>query len=230
MLAGIPRVAKALLVLGVVTMAASFIPNHFLNFALLGDPLEVIATASLVIGACVVVRALSQSVLVTRFLITGSACLILARVLDMLEEFRVLTGVALVGREGLGHSLSVRVLETFGYVCVLLTMLAIVRELAQLKMAAESEHRRLKDLHEASLLPIGDGWLTEAENETPPHDELPPTGDLVPSAVGRRLGSWTITDARVAPARPKPPIQATGAVRAARERAACSPRRSRSRA
>ncbi|MCP4644680.1 MAG: PAS domain S-box protein [bacterium] len=152
MVGRISPLAKMLLVVGVLFFAGSYYPNYILQEDTIGDAFDLVGTGALVLGACLIVRSFSKSHYVIGAIYTGAACLTLARVIDFTQEMAFLRGVPFVGDTGLGSTLIMRGLEGFGYCCVLLTMLAVLYELAQLKASAELEHQRYLELHEASLL------------------------------------------------------------------------------
>ncbi|MDZ4859092.1 MAG: PAS domain S-box protein [Candidatus Hydrogenedentes bacterium] len=142
--------ALTLIISGVVVFLLSFYPNMFLKNELVGDAFELVGTAGLVFGVSVFVGQLSRSTYATGLYLGGCFLLTLARFLDFTEEINGLSGVFLVGDNGLGHDLAMRMSESVGYIGLLLSMLALMHELSRMMLNAEEEGRRYKSLHQAS--------------------------------------------------------------------------------
>jgi len=142
--------AKALIIGGALIFALSFVPNIALHNNFIGDLLELLGTAGLVGGANLIVLRLTHRSYITGWFIAGSAFLIFARFLDFTEELAVLANVPFIGAQGFGHEFVERSSESFGYICVLITMLFVMYELARLNESAETEKLRFKDLFESS--------------------------------------------------------------------------------
>lgn len=142
--------AKALIAAGVLVFGLSFYPNVVTGNNLLGDLFEMLGTAGLVVGANLIVLRLTQRPYITRSFIAGSVFLILARALDFVEQIAVLEHVPFVGASGFGQEFAERTSESFGYICLLITMLFVMYELARLNERAEAEKLRFKELFEAS--------------------------------------------------------------------------------
>lgn len=144
--------ATVLLASGVVIFTGSFYPNYVWDNDFYGDLLELAGTALLLLGACIIIARISGTVFVKASLYTGSVSLVLARVLDWVEELTITQPMPLIGADSAFRPIATRAMESFGYICVFLAMLAILRQLVQLKTHAEHEHRRYLELYEASLL------------------------------------------------------------------------------
>lgn len=142
--------AKALIILGVIVFGISFYPNMFAGNNFVGDLFELFGTAGLVIGASLIVLRLTQRRYITRSFIAGSVFLILARFLDFTEQLAVLESVPFMGANGFGQEISERTSEAFGYICILITMLFVMYELAKMNERAEAEKLRFKKLFESS--------------------------------------------------------------------------------
>lgn len=139
-----------LIAIGVAIFLSSFYPNIAARDAVVGDFLELLGTACIVAGANVFVRRVSRSEYVTGLFLGGCVLLAFARLLDFCDEVQVLNDVAVLGRDGAAHELVMRLAESVGYICILLTLLALMHELSKLIDTAETEGRRYKELHQAS--------------------------------------------------------------------------------
>jgi two-component system cell cycle sensor histidine kinase/response regulator CckA len=144
------RAALALIVAGVVVFLLSFYPNMTLKNELVGDAFELLGTAGLVFGVSLFVNQLSRSTYATGLYLGGCILLTLARFFDFTEEIDSIQGVFLVGDNGLGHDLALRLCESIGYIGLLLSMLALMHELSRMMLQAEDEGRRYKSLHQSS--------------------------------------------------------------------------------
>jgi PAS domain S-box-containing protein len=142
--------AKAAIGLGVLIFAFSFVQNMALQNHLAGDLLELLGTAALVGGANLIVLRLTQRTYITGSFIAGSAFLILARFLDFTEEIPALSGVPFLGGAGFGQEFLERGSESFGYICLLVTMLFVMYELARLNESTQAEKQEFKTLFESS--------------------------------------------------------------------------------
>ncbi|MCC6490340.1 MAG: PAS domain S-box protein [Candidatus Hydrogenedentes bacterium] len=142
--------ARILLIAGAAIFGLSFLPNIALGVALWGDFLELAGTALLVVGANLIVLRLTSRPYIVRLFLMGSMFLILARFFDYTEELRVLRSVPLLGGEGYAHEFAQHVSEGIGYICLLITMLLVMYELALLNEQTESEKRRISELLQAS--------------------------------------------------------------------------------
>jgi len=147
---GHPWPAVTLIFSGVVLFLLSFYPNMVMKNATLGDALELLGTAGLVFGASLFVHHLSRSTYATGLYLWGCILLTLARFLDFTEELPGLHGITLIGAEGAAHLFAMRFSESIGYICLLLSMLALMHELSRMMLNAEDEGRRFKTLHQAS--------------------------------------------------------------------------------
>ncbi len=140
----------ALITIGVVVFLSSFYPNIAEGNAFVGDLLELVGTASIVFGANAFIRRISRSEYATGLFLGGCFLLTFARAIDFSEEIRMLDGTPLIGLDGSMHDLFMRLFESVGYICILLTMLALMYELSQMFGTAVSERQRFKELHQAS--------------------------------------------------------------------------------
>ena len=145
-----PWLALTFISVGVVLFLFSFWPNIAKNDAVTGDMCELIGTAGLVFGALMFVRRISRSTYATRLFLTGSFLLVFARILDFTEEVPAYGGLAIIGLDGFAHVFVMRLSESVGYICLLLTMLALMYELSQIIDFVQSESLRYRDLHQAS--------------------------------------------------------------------------------
>jgi PAS domain S-box-containing protein len=109
-----------------------------------------VGTACLVFGANIFVRRISTSDYATGLFLGGCSLLTFARLLDFTEEIHVFDGAAVIGAGGAAQDVVMRLSESLGYICILLTMLALMYELSRLIVSAEREGGRYKELHQAS--------------------------------------------------------------------------------
>ncbi|NUM53990.1 MAG: PAS domain S-box protein [Candidatus Hydrogenedentes bacterium] len=140
----------ALIASGVAVFACSFYPNIAKGNAFLGDLLELVGTALLVFGANAFIRRISASRYATGLFLGGCLLLTFARFLDFSAEVRMLDGIVIIGDGSAAHNVVMRLSESFGYICILLTMLALMHELSRMFDTAETERQRYKELHHAS--------------------------------------------------------------------------------
>lgn len=141
-----------LLVLGVALFAGGYYPNYVSGNNLLGDTLELMGTAILLVGACMIVARLTGGGLTTRLIYASAACLVLSRFADFTEELRFLDNVPLLGAGGAGNRVMIRGMESVGYIGILLAFLMLLYEVARLRDTADKERARYKKLHEDSFL------------------------------------------------------------------------------
>lgn len=146
----ISRVAAALVGGGVTVFGASFWWNVARDQFFWGDLLELLGTAGMVFGAYLVVRGISRSRYTPGIFLLGCISLTLARFVDFTQEISALEGVPLVGSGAYSQFIVLRASESVGYICILLTMLALMYELSKTIDAVEAEGRRYKSLLQAS--------------------------------------------------------------------------------
>jgi PAS domain S-box-containing protein len=140
----------ALVASGVVIFLSSFYPNIATENEFAGDFLELTGTAFIVFGANIFVRRFSSSKYATGFFLGCCFLLTFARFLDFTEQIAVFNGLPLIGAEGYFHDVTMRVSESVGYIFILLTLLALMRELSAMIAVAEKESARYKELHQSS--------------------------------------------------------------------------------
>lgn len=145
------RVAVAIVLLGVAVFLAGYITNQVEGALISGDLGEAAGTGLLVLGACLFVRILIPTSYITYLLYSASSLLVFARTLDVTEEIAYLNGLPIIGHGGWAQSHFESGFESAGYILVLLTLLALMFELAKLKEAAERAHFEWRLLHEKSL-------------------------------------------------------------------------------
>jgi PAS domain S-box-containing protein len=147
-----PTAAKALFGVGAVVFLSSLYPNHVLNSEIAGDVLEFFGTTGIVVGAFLAFRSQSVSVVAGRLFVVGGVFLMVARFLDMSEEFAVFVSVPVLGRAGMAHGILMSLTEAAGYTIILLSLTVGILELAGLKKSAEEQQSRYQALHEQSRL------------------------------------------------------------------------------
>lgn len=140
----------ALIASGIVVFLSSLYPNIAEGNAFVGDLLELVGTAFIVFGANAFISRVSSSPFATGSFFGAALLLTFARLLDFTEQIPALDGIAILGPGGAAQKVVMRVSESLGYICILVTLLALMRELSRMFDTAETERQRYKELHQAS--------------------------------------------------------------------------------